>query len=121
MANREERGSSPDLAAFIAKLHKQAGAVYLACESEVAKDISESLSHAAMLLTIGARSETTARIPADVRDFIYHVTLHLQSHRSTTEAQKDAMFQNAYRLYVQYDVEGERNKEQEARLAAMRR
>lgn len=40
---------------FIKKLHKQAAAVYLACDEKVAKDISESLSHAAMLLTIESR------------------------------------------------------------------
>jgi hypothetical protein len=37
---------------FIAKLHKQAAAVYIACDESVAKDISESLSHAAMLLSV---------------------------------------------------------------------
>lgn len=48
------------------------------------------------------------KLPEDVRSFIYLVTLHLQSHRSKTPEQHDAMFQNAYRLYEKYDVENRR-------------
>ena len=45
-------------------------------------------------------------LPEDVRSFIERVTLHLQSSRSKTPEQHDAMFQEAYRLYDKYDVEG---------------
>ena len=37
--------------------------------------------------------------------FIYDVTLFLQSHKSQTDSRFSAMFQRAYRLYVKYDVE----------------
>lgn len=50
-----------------------------------------------------------ASIPEDVRSFVYRVTLHLQSNRSKTPEQHDAMFQEAYRLYDRYDVEGRRS------------
>ena len=52
------------------------------------------------------RSEPLLALPEDVRSFIYRVTLHLQSNRSKTPAQHDAMFHEAYRLYDRYDVEG---------------
>ena len=50
-------------------------------------------------------------LPIDVRDFIYHITLALQEHRSKTDAQKDQLFQDAYVLYCKYDVENKRNEE----------
>ena len=37
---------------------------------------------------------------AELERFIYHLTLDLQGHRSLTDAQKDALFQQAYRFYV---------------------
>ena len=43
-------------------------------------------------------------LPSDVRDFIYHVTIALQEHRSKTDTQKDQLFQDAYVLYCKYDV-----------------
>jgi hypothetical protein len=52
------------------------------------------------------RSEPLLALPDDVRFFIREVTLHLQSNRSKTPEQHDAMFQAAYRLYAKYDVEG---------------
>lgn len=48
----------------------------------------------------------TPTLPEDVRIFIQRVTLHLQASRSKTPEQNDAMFQDAYRLYSKYDVEG---------------
>jgi hypothetical protein len=44
-------------------------------------------------------------LPDDVLLFIKYVTLHLQRSRSRTPEQNDAMFRQAYRLYVKYDVE----------------
>lgn len=54
------------------------------------------------------RSEPLLALPDDVRMFIQSVTLHLQSNRSKTPEQHDAMFHAAYRLYAKYDVEGRR-------------
>jgi len=57
-------------AEFIDKLRRQSAAVYLACDPSVAQDISESLSHAANLLSV-AVSETGAMLPLhDVYDAI---------------------------------------------------
>lgn len=50
-------------------------------------------------------------LPEDVRSFIYRVTLLLQANRSSTPKQMDAMFQDAYKLYVRYDVEGIRARD----------
>lgn len=57
-----DKNALPTREEFIAKLHKQAACVYLACEPDVAKDISESLSHAAMLLTIAVPSHVDAPV-----------------------------------------------------------
>lgn len=46
-------------------------------------------------------------LPSEVRGFIRQVTLFLQQSREKTEGQMDAMFREAYRLYVKYDVERE--------------
>ena len=46
------------------------------------------------------------KLPEDVRHFIYAITLDLQQHRSKTPKQLDMMFQDAYKLYAKYDVEG---------------
>jgi len=46
-------------------------------------------------------------IPDDIRLFIKDVTLFLQKNRSNSEKASDAMFQKAYRLYVEYNVEKE--------------
>ena len=54
--------------------------------------------------------EEQAVLPEDVRSLIYRVTLHLQMSRSKTPEQHDDMFQEAYRLYNKYDVEGIRAK-----------
>jgi hypothetical protein len=51
-------------------------------------------------------SNALLALPEDVRSFIERVTLHLQSNRSKTPEQHDAMFRAAYRLYAKYDVEG---------------
>lgn len=48
-----------------------------------------------------------APLPEDVRHFILRITLHLQKSRSMTPEQNDYMFQQAYRLYVKYEVEKE--------------
>lgn len=45
-------------------------------------------------------------LPEDIRSFVERVTLHLQANRSKKPEQHDAMFQEAYRLYCKYDVEG---------------
>lgn len=46
-------------------------------------------------------------------EFVRRITLSLQSHRSKTEQEMDAMFQDAYRLYVKHDVEKEGNTQHE--------
>lgn len=47
-----------------------------------------------------------ARLPEDVRTFIKRVTLVLQQHADPAKAhERTQMFQWAYRLYTQYDVE----------------
>lgn len=51
---------------------------------------------------------TMLALPEDVRSFVDRVTLHLQANRSKKQEQHDAMFQEAYRLYCKYDVEGRR-------------
>jgi hypothetical protein len=48
-------------------------------------------------------------LPEDVRSFVQRVTMHLQANRSKKPEQHDAMFQEAYRLYCKYDVEGRAN------------
>ena len=42
---------------------------------------------------------------AELKRFIYDVTLHLQASRSKTPEQHDAMFQRAYKLYVKHRVD----------------
>lgn len=49
-------------------------------------------------------------LPSDVLNFLYFVTLGLQVHRSRMDAQKDNLFQQAYKLYVKYDVEKARQR-----------
>lgn len=51
-------------------------------------------------------------LPEDVRSFVERITLHLQANRSKKPEQHDAMFQEAYRLYCKYDVEGFSKKNQ---------
>lgn len=51
------------------------------------------------------RAEGRERLPEDVTNFIRHITLELQAHRSRTDKQKDALFQDAYRLYDKYQVD----------------
>lgn len=44
-------------------------------------------------------------LPEDVKTFIRIATLEIQSHRSKSDEQMDALFQKAYQLYSKYDVE----------------
>lgn len=53
---------------------------------------------------------TECTLPDDVVSFIRYVTLQLQIHRSTSPAQKDALFQLAYSLYVKYSIERTTNE-----------
>ena len=54
-----------------------------------------------------------SKLPEDVRSFIYRVTLHLQMNRYKTPEQHDNMFQEAYKIYSRYDVEGRRAESKE--------
>jgi hypothetical protein len=56
-----------------------------------------------------------AKLPEDVRLFIYRVTLHLQASSSKTPEQHECMFREAYRLYSRYDVENRRADERKER------
>lgn len=42
----------------------------------------------------------------ELKEYVRFSTLEIQSHRGRPDAQKDALFQSAYRLYVKHDVEG---------------
>lgn len=44
-------------------------------------------------------------IGEELKGFIRNLTLKLQNHRSLTDAQKDMLFQDAYRLYVEYQLD----------------
>lgn len=74
--------------------------------TEIANEL-RSYSHTPDgVIRLAAELERPAALPEDIRDFIRHVTLQLQKHRSLSDGQKDALFQSAYRLYTKYDVEG---------------
>jgi len=42
----------------------------------------------------------------DLRSFVRRITLELQNHRDWKTSHGDLLFQDAYRLYTQYDLEG---------------
>lgn len=57
------------------------------------------------ILAAAQKSDSSASVPSDIEDFIRHVTLELQVHRSRTPEQMDRLFQQAYALYAKYRVD----------------
>ena len=72
-------------------------------------DLPDDLEEYASLEKHSIYAATAMRQAADkireLEEFVRVVTLHLQTSRSKSPEQHDAMFHRGYRLYVKHDVE----------------
>jgi hypothetical protein len=73
---------------------------------DVCKTVDREMKHrneAALLQAQLAQAEAAI---SELKEFVRTITLDLQNHRSLSEDRKDLLFQQAYRLYCKFDVEG---------------